>query len=352
LNRLASVDRGTLIYYKQIPVGEVTHYTLEENDSEIQAWVLIKPEYAHLVKAESVFYNVSGIKVDAGLSGIKVETESLISVLAGGIAFHTPLLHEEKNNVSNGPDKSNKSNTSKVKHGSMYLLYDDFESANVGIPIVLLFKNVRDLQENITLIKFQGRKIGTLGKFSYDKTNNETVVVAYIDPLMEGTLRDNTQFWIVKPSLNLLEISGLDALIQGNYISMRPSIGGELTRKFKVSESIPSLSDSEPGLHFYIETETLSSMKKDVPIFYKQIPVGNIEGFELTKDTEKVRLSAFIKPEFAHLVKKNSRFYNVSGLNIQAGLSGVKVKTESLMSLITGGVSFYTPETFTEQEHQ
>ncbi len=352
LNRLASVDQGTVIYYKQIPVGEVTHYTLEENDSEIQAWVLIKPEYAHLVKKNSLFYNVSGIKIDAGLSGIKIKTESLISVLAGGIAFHTPLLDEEKINAPNGPDKANKSNTSIVEHGSIYLLYDDFESANVGIPIVLLFKNVRNLQENITVIKFQGRKIGTLGKFSYDKTSNETVVVAHIDPLMEDALRDNTQFWIVKPSLILLEISGLDALIQGNYISMRPSIGGELTRKFKVSESIPSLSKSVPGLHFYIETETLSSMKKGVPIFYKQIPVGNIEGFELTKDTEKVRLSAFIKPEFAHLVKKNSRFYNVSGLNIQAGLSGIKVKTESLMSLITGGVSFYTPETFTEQEHQ
>jgi len=352
LKRLASIDEGTVIYYKQIPVGEVTHYTLEENDTEIQAWLLIKPKYAHLVKTNSVFYNVSGIKIDAGLSGIKIETESLISVLAGGIAFHTPVAHEEKNNEPDKMDKADNTNSDLAKHGAMYLLYDDFESANVGIPIILRIKNVTDLQENITTIKFQGRKIGTLGKFSYDKTTNETIVVADIDPLMQDVLRDNTQFWIVKPSLSLLKISGLDALIQGNYISIRPSIKGEFTREFSVSESIPSLSHSVPGLHFFIETETLSSMKKGVPIFYKQIPVGNIEDFELTKDAKKVRLSAFIKPEFAHLVKNNTRFYNVSGLNIQGGLSGIKIKTESLLSLLSGGVAFYTPEIIVDPDNQ
>ncbi|MDX2503212.1 MAG: MlaD family protein [Gammaproteobacteria bacterium] len=327
LHRLASVGRGTVIYYKQIPVGDVTNYTLEENDTEIHAWVLIKPEYAHLIKENSHFYNVSGIKINAGLSGVQIETESLISVLAGGIAFYTPRTKEE---------------SKPAKHGAFYLLYDDFESAKIGIPVILRFKNIEKLQENRTQIKFQGQKIGTLGKIRYDKENHEAIVVASINPLFEDVLTENTQFWVVKPSMSLLKISGLDALIQGNYIEMRPA-AGKSKREFYVSDLVPPLSDSVPGLHIYIETDALGSITKDVPLYYKNIPVGNIEGFELTRDAKKVRLNAFIKPEFAHLVTNNTRFYNVSGLNIQAGVSGIKIKTESLASLVSGGIAFYTP---------
>ena len=329
LNRLESVDRGTVIYYKQIPVGEVTNYTLEENDTEIHAWVLIKPEYAHLVKQNSHFYNVSGIKIDAGLSGIKIKTQSLISVIEGGIAFYNPKKTED---------------SKPAKHGSYYLLYSDFESAQVGIPVIFRLKNVESLQENVTEIKFQGHSIGRIGKFSYDRKTNETIVLASIDPLLENALTENTQFWLVKPSVSLLNMSGLDALFSGNYIQMRPALKGKFQREFSVSESVPPLSSSVPGLHFYIESNVLGSIKKDTLLYYKNIPVGNIEGFELTEDSKNVRLKAFIKPEFSHLVKKNSRFYNVSGLNIKGGVAGIKLQMESLASLLSGGIAFYTPD--------
>lgn len=329
LNRLASVDRGTIIYYKQLPIGEVTNYTLEENDTEIHAWVIIKPEFAHLVKENSLFYNVSGFKVNAGLSGVKVEAESLISVLAGGIAMHNPVT-----------DKTVES----AKHGSFFLLYDDFESANIGVPLVLRFKNVSDIQEEQTEIRYQGQKIGRIGKLNYDSETNEAIVVAHVIPRIEDALTENTQFWIVKPSVSLLKISGLDALLAGNYIEMRPSLKGKKVREFRVSDSIPALAKTTPGLHFYIETESLGSIDKNVPLLYKHITVGNIEGYELSEDAEKIRLKAFLKPEFAHLVKKNSRFYNVSGVNISGGVSGLKIHTESIRTLLTGGIAFYTPD--------
>jgi len=329
LNHLKSIDRGTVIYYKKIPVGEITNYTLEENDTEIHAWVLIKPKYAHLVKDNSHFYNVSGVTVNAGLSGVKVKTESLVSVLAGGIAFYNP-----KNLEGGGP----------AKHGQFYLLYDDFESAKVGTPVVLRFKNTESIQENITEIKYQGHSIGRVGSFSYDKTSNEMIVLANIDPLLENALRENTQFWLVKPSVSLINITGLDALLSGNYIQMRPALEGKEKREFRVSESVPALDITTPGLHIVIESEMLGSLNKGSPIYYKNIPVGNIEAYKLNEESDKIEFKAFIKPEFAHLVKKHSHFYNASGLNITGGLSGLKIKTESLTSLIKGGIAFYTPD--------
>ena len=335
LNRLASIDRGTAIFYKQLPIGEVTNYTLEENDTEIHAWVLIQPKYAHLVRQNSLFYNISGLKVHAGLAGVKVETESLLSVLVGGIAMHTPVTQEP---------------SLPAKHGAQYLLYDDFEAANIGIPLVLRFKNVEAIQEEQTEIRYQGHKIGRIGRFNYDRQTNETVVVAHIIPSMEEALNEHTQFWIVKPSVSLLKLTGLDALMAGNYVEMRPSNDGEPKRDFLVSESIPPLPSTTPGLHFYIETETLGSIDKDVPLLYRNIQVGNIEGYELSKDADKVLLQAYIKPEFAHLVRENSRFYNISGLSITGGVTGgIEIQTESLRTLLAGGIAFYTPDFEPEQ---
>ncbi len=329
LNHLSSIDRGTQIYYKQIPVGEVINYTLEENDTEIHAWVLIEPKYAHLVKENSHFYNVSGIKIDAGLSGIEIETESLVSVIAGGIAFYNPIRKEK---------------SKPAKNGNFYLLYSDFETAQVGIPIILRIKNADSLQENVTQIKFQGHSVGRIGKFTYDKKTNEMIVLANIDPLLEEALKENTQFWVVKPSVSLLSISGLDALLSGNYIQMRPTLKGKFKREFTVSESVPALSANVPGLHFFIKTSVLGSLTKGSPIYYKNIPVGHIEGYQLTIDSEAVQLKAFIKPEFAHLVKKSTHFYNVSGLSVTGGVSGLKVKMESITALIKGGIAFFTPD--------
>lgn len=334
LNRLSSVDRGTVIYYKQIPVGEVTNYTLEENDSEIHAWVLIKPEYAHLVKTNSRFYNISGLKIDASLSGIKIQTESLISLLAGGIAFYNPINDGEESKPAS--------------HGSFYLLYDDFDIAQVGIPIVLRLQNAQLLQEDVSLIKFQGQTIGRIGKFSYDKQTNETIVLATIDPLLENALTEKTQFWVVKPNVSLLKITGLDALLSGNYIQMRAALKGKKQREFTVTETSPPLAETVPGLHFFLDTEVLGSISQESPIYYKNIPVGKIEKYELNKDSSQVQLKAFIFPEYAHLVRKTSRFYNVSGLNVSGSVSGFKVKMESVMSLLKGGVAFYTPDSKTE----
>lgn len=329
LNRLASIDRGTLIYYKQIPVGKVTNYTLAENDTEIHAWVLIEPKYAHLVKENSHFYNISGINMSADLSGIDIKTESFITMLVGGIAFYNP--------DTKGHDKP-------AQENSYYLLYSDFESAKVGVPIILRFDKTNLIQENNTVIKFQGKTIGRLGDFSYDKNTNEMIVLASIDPTMEDILTEETQFWVVKPSVNLLDLTGLDALISGNYIQVRPVLKGKPKFDFKVMGDEPIQSNEVPGVHFYIESKVLGSMTKGSPIYYKNIAVGHIEGFELTQDTLNVHLKAFIKPEYSHLLKENSRFYNVSGLNVKGGLSGVKVEVESLVTLLKGGLSFYNPD--------
>ncbi|MCY1450549.1 hypothetical protein D9M71_673650 [compost metagenome] len=53
--------------------------------------IVIEPRYAPLVRTGSRFWNTSGVGVDASLfKGVKLRTESIETILAGGVAFATP----------------------------------------------------------------------------------------------------------------------------------------------------------------------------------------------------------------------------------------------------------------------
>ena len=89
--RLGSIREGLTLYYREVAVGSVTGYRLGETADHVKIFVNIEPQYATLVRDGTVFWNASGISVDVGLfQGAKIRTESLESILAGGIAFATP----------------------------------------------------------------------------------------------------------------------------------------------------------------------------------------------------------------------------------------------------------------------
>ncbi|MCV5871473.1 hypothetical protein OFN61_40095, partial [Escherichia coli] len=51
-----------------------------------------------------------------------------------------------------------------------------------------------------------------------------------------------------------------------------------------------------------------------------------------------------IKPEYAYLVRQNSVFWNVSGVDVSIGITGANIKAGTIDSLVRGGIAFSTPE--------
>jgi paraquat-inducible protein B len=69
-----------------------------------------------------------------------------------------------------------------------------------------------------------------------------------------------------------------------------------------------------------------------------------VEKVQLSPDATDVLVHAFIRRRYNVLVRTTSEFWIVSGADVRGGLfSGVRVKLESLRSLITGGITFATP---------
>jgi paraquat-inducible protein B len=333
-DKLGSLRKDAPIYYRQILVGRVQEHFLSKDGKSVNINIFIKEEYEHLVKKSSRFWNASGISVTGGLSGLSVETESLSAVLSGGLAFFTP-----DSDVPTLPGEN----------GDVFPLYDNFKVAEAGIDITLHLQHGEGLKEQGTRIMFEGIEIGMIDKISVEKDLNGVVARASLDPRATPFLTTATRFWRVSPKISLTRISGLSTLLSGDHIAMQPG-EGEPQTDFIVLEEPPVLPDSVPGLHFTLSADDLGSITRGTSIYFKRIPVGNVQAYHLDKSGRHVIIVAYIEEKYAHLVRTNTRFWNTSGIDLSGSVAGFKLRTESATSIISGGIAFATPHNDTTRE--
>jgi paraquat-inducible protein B len=139
----------------------------------------------------------------------------------------------------------------------------------------------------------------------------------------------------------LAGISALNTLVSGAYIEMEPG-PGEPTREFVGLENPPLLQSTGPGRRFLLLADRLTSLSQGSPVYFRGVQVGQVEGFNLAKDNKNVEVHVFIRAPQDRLVHDQTRFWNASGLQLSASTTGFHLDTESLESLVTGGIIFDT----------
>ncbi|MCX7080816.1 MAG: MlaD family protein [Pseudomonas sp.] len=329
--RLGSLNRGSPVFYKQIQVGQVKSYLLSEDQNTVEIKVFIEPTYANLVRKHTRFWNASGISIDANLSGVKVHSESLASIVAGGIAFATP---------------ENRKDSPPTDPSLPFRLYENFDAAQAGIRVKVKLSDFEGLQAGRTPVMYKGIQVGSLKALKIDPDLSSASAELTLDPLAEDYLVAGTQFWVVKPSISLAGITGLEALVKGNYIAVRPGDkGGAPQREFEARAKAPPLDLRSPGLHMVLLTDNLGSLEVGSPILYKQVKVGSVQSYQFSRKRKQLVIGVHIEKEYEGLVNGSTRFWNASGITLSGGLTGgIQVKSESLQSLMAGGIAFETPE--------
>ena len=330
-DRLGSLNRGSPLFYKQIQVGQVKSYLLSEDQSTVEIKVFIEPTYASLVRKHTRFWNASGISIDANLSGVKVRSESLASIVAGGIAFATP---------------ENRKDSPPTDPSLPFRLYEDFDAAQAGIRVKVKLSDFEGLQAGRTPVMYKGIQVGNLKALKVDSDLSSATAELTLDPLAEDYLVEGTQFWVVKPSISLAGITGLEALVKGNYIAVRPGDKGSAPkREFEARPKAPPLDLRSPGLHLVLFTDNLGSLEVGSPILFKQVKVGSVQSYQFSRTKKQLVIGVHIEKEYEGLVNASTRFWNASGITLTGGLTGgIQVKSESLQSLMAGGIAFETPE--------
>ncbi|MGA9367749.1 MAG: MlaD family protein, partial [Steroidobacteraceae bacterium] len=81
-----SLAVGAPVYFRDFQVGRVIDENLS-GDGSTRVSVFIDAPYDRFVKTDTRFWNASGISLSLTADGLRVRTESLAAVLAGGVAF-------------------------------------------------------------------------------------------------------------------------------------------------------------------------------------------------------------------------------------------------------------------------
>lgn len=216
-----------------------------------------------------------------------------------------------------------------------------------GEKIKIRFNEGDGISAGKTLIRYQGLQIGQVKKVYFVDEMKKVEVEAEINPEAKSVLREGTKFWLVKPSASLAGVSGLDALVSGNYITLLPNEDEEARSQyqFTAEEEAPTIAVTDGDLLVRLTANDLGSLTVGASVFFRKVPVGRVADYRFTSDQKKVEVDIVIEKKYTQLVKQDSRFWNISGVNIDASLAkGININMDSLASIIQGAVAFDSPD--------
>jgi paraquat-inducible protein B len=148
----------------------------------------------------------------------------------------------------------------------------------------------------------------------------------------------------VRPRIGAGGVSGIDTLLSGDYIGADIGQGNARAKTFTGLENPPPITYGEPGKRFTLFTQDLGSLDIGSPVYYRKIPVGQVVAYALNPDGKGVNVEVFVHAPNDAYVTENTRFWNASGIDVSVGANGFALKTESLSSLLVGGIAFRAPE--------
>ena len=326
-----AVSEGSPVYYKNVKVGEITGIYLDTKRDKIVLAAYIEKKFQGFIRNTTRFYLTSGVKIRGSIrTGLDIQTPPLAAIMMGSVEFMNP---EETRTGK------------KIKSGQVFRLYEDREEALAAnyLPVTIHFPPGINVDVNAR-IRHQGVEIGYVRDVLFEHGMNAIMVKGLVKKSAASLFTTGSKVWVVRQQFGIAGIRHLDTLVTGPYINVKAGPGEPCTDIMGLS-SPPAVCEVKSGLNIIAEADNLGSLKKDCPVYYRRVKVGRITGYELAPDARKVWVHINIEEPYTPLIRSNTKFWNASGIRVDAGLfSGIDVKTETIEAILAGGIAFATPE--------
>ncbi len=211
-----------------------------------------------------------------------------------------------------------------------------------GPTITITFKTAEGLEAGKTKVKYKNVDVGEVKAIKLSKDRQGVVVIVELVKEAEPYLVGDTRFWVVRPRIAGGQVSGLGTLFSGSYIGVDLGKSGNKLRDFVGLEIPPIVTGDVPGRQFMLHADTLGSLQIGSPVYFRQEAVGSVTAHEVNKDGQGVTFMIFINAPYDQYVNADTRFWNASGIDVTLDATGVKVDTQSIVSILIGGIAFET----------
>jgi paraquat-inducible protein B len=215
-----------------------------------------------------------------------------------------------------------------------------------GPEITITFNTAEGLEAGKTKIKCKDVDIGLVEEISLSKDLTQVIVKAQLVREADSYLSENSRFWVVRARVSASSVTGLGTVFSGAYIDIDPGKPGKRARHFAGLEDPPIVTTWEKGRQFTLKADRKGSLDIGSPVYYRQLEVGRVAAYTMAPDGTSVTFKIFIRAPYPEFVRKNTRFWNASGLDVKMDAQGIQVNTESFVSMLVGGLAFDVIESF------
>lgn len=212
-----------------------------------------------------------------------------------------------------------------------------------GPTITITFLSAEGLESGKTKLKYKELDIGLVKSVTLSADRSHVVVTAEMSRSVADLMVEDTRFWVVRPRVANGGISGLETLLSGAYIGMDVGSKANHSDRFNGLEVPPILTAHRSGRLFRLRAKDLGSLGYGTPVYFRRIEVGELVAYELDKDGGGITAKVFIHAPYDQYVSRETRFWHASGVDVSVDAAGVKLRTESLSTILLGGIAFGDP---------
>lgn len=216
-----------------------------------------------------------------------------------------------------------------------------------GPSITISFNTAEGLEAGKTKIKYKDVEIGRVESIKLNDSFGHVIVKASLVREAGKYLNENTRFYVVKARFAGGVAYGLDTLLSGSYIGIDPGHEGSQKKHFKGLEEPPTITSDQPGRHFILKAEKLNSLQHGSPVYFKGIKVGQVTGYKFAEPSKDLEINIFIEEPYDKTIHDSTRFWVASGLDMVLDANGVRLDSQSLVSMMIGGIAYANPDNTT-----
>lgn len=213
-----------------------------------------------------------------------------------------------------------------------------------GPQIEVSFNTAEGLEAGKTAVRYKNVQIGVVKSLSLAKDRSKVLVTLQLVKDAAGFTTTDTRYWVVRPRLDTTGISGLGTLLSGAYIAADPGVADTEASAFQGLETPPIVTRDASGKQFMLQAVDVGSLDIGSPVYFRHIRVGQVASIDLNPDGRGVAMRVFVNTPYDKFVGANTRFWHASGIDVQVGSSGVTLRTQSVASILLGGIAFGAPD--------
>lgn len=214
---------------------------------------------------------------------------------------------------------------------------------DAGPSVRITFETAGSLAPEKSPVKYRNVVIGQVTGVQLSEDHEKVIVTVQLNREASSFTREDSRYWVVRPRIGAEGISGLDTLLSGDFIAADPGKSSERSETFTGLESPPPVTYGEPGKRFHLKAQDLGSLDIGSPVYYRKVRVGQVVSYKLDESGDGVNVNVFIAAPNDRFVTDDTRFWNASGIDVQVGANGLDIDTQSLISVVAGGIAFGTP---------